>query len=231
MEKEKLFCVICENELKGNQKKYCCSKCRNKGSHKNSIKSPETRQKYQKIQNQNRILLKYQLLEAKGGKCSNCGYDKNIAALEFHHLDPDEKDFAISSSTTTNFDKLFLEVEKCVILCANCHREFHHPELDIELVSKLENNHKRPEPKKIKTCSECDGPISPSSRGLCQNCYGKLRVNKNKPSKEELFELIKFNSFLELGRLFKVSDTIIRRWCKEYELPYLLKDRKLLRLE
>jgi len=58
-------------------------------------------------------------------KCSECGYDKSRAALEFHHLDPTKKDFSISSRWTISHDKLKEEIDKCIMLCANCHRELH----------------------------------------------------------------------------------------------------------
>lgn len=64
-------------------------------------------------------------VEHKGGKCESCGYKKCIAALEFHHKDPTEKDFAISSRSVLGIDKVIKEVDKCVLLCSNCHREEH----------------------------------------------------------------------------------------------------------
>jgi hypothetical protein len=65
-------------------------------------------------------------VEYKGGKCSSCGYNKCIAALEFHHLDPSKKDFSISSSgNTRSWNKVKEELDKCVLLCSNCHREVH----------------------------------------------------------------------------------------------------------
>lgn len=65
-------------------------------------------------------------VEHKGGKCEVCGYDKCIGALEFHHLDPDEKEFTISGSGhTRSLDRVLEEIEKCILLCANCHREVH----------------------------------------------------------------------------------------------------------
>ena len=69
---------------------------------------------------------KYKLVEYKGGKCENlhCGYDRCIEALEFHHLDPNEKDFGIGGSTRS-FEFLKKEVDKCVMLCSNCHKEVH----------------------------------------------------------------------------------------------------------
>lgn len=66
------------------------------------------------------------LVQYKGGKCEICGYNKCIAALDFHHLDPKEKDFGISQTNIyRNIDKLKEEVDKCLLVCANCHREIH----------------------------------------------------------------------------------------------------------
>lgn len=62
----------------------------------------------------------------KGGKCSNCGYSKCIAALEFHHVDPNTKDKDYFNSRGGLTDALKIELDKCVLLCANCHREEHH---------------------------------------------------------------------------------------------------------
>ena len=62
----------------------------------------------------------------KGGKCERCGYDRCIDALEFHHRDPVQKDFSISSKGyTRSWRKVLEELDKCVMLCANCHRELH----------------------------------------------------------------------------------------------------------
>lgn len=67
---------------------------------------------------------KRKCVEYKGGKCILCGYDKYHGALDFHHLDPDEKDFTISKMKKYSFDDIVrYELDKCVILCANCHRE------------------------------------------------------------------------------------------------------------
>ena len=62
---------------------------------------------------------KEKLIEYKGGKCQVCGYNKCASALEFHHLDPSQKDFTISGGTKS-FENL-----KCILVCANCHREIH----------------------------------------------------------------------------------------------------------
>lgn len=68
---------------------------------------------------------KQKALEYKGGKCSLCGYNKCPTALEFHHVNPKEKE--ISVSQYSKFDeKLRLELDKCELLCSNCHREVHY---------------------------------------------------------------------------------------------------------
>ena len=66
-----------------------------------------------------------------GGCCSKCGYNKNLAALEFHHIDPESKEFQIDIRrlSNTSMDKLQEEIHKCILLCANCHREEHNPNL------------------------------------------------------------------------------------------------------
>ena len=65
-------------------------------------------------------------VEAKGGKCSRCGYDRCIDALEFHHLDSSLKGFGISDrGYTRSWSKVLKEIDKCILICANCHRELH----------------------------------------------------------------------------------------------------------
>ena len=55
--------------------------------------------------------------------------DKCLGALDFHHVDPVQKDFAISDSNIyKDINKLKEEVDKCMLVCANCHRELHYNE-------------------------------------------------------------------------------------------------------
>ncbi len=74
-----------------------------------------------------RIKVKNKLVEYKGGECERCGYKKCIEALEFHHRDPNEKDFTISGKSWS-FDRLKSESDKCMLLCSNCHKEIHFEE-------------------------------------------------------------------------------------------------------
>jgi hypothetical protein len=69
---------------------------------------------------------KLQCAEYKGGKCVQCGYDKCVAAFDFHHVDPNEKDFSIGNLKLYRFDdRIKQELDKCILLCSNCHRETH----------------------------------------------------------------------------------------------------------
>jgi predicted HNH restriction endonuclease len=63
-----------------------------------------------------------ELLKLHGSKCSVCSYDKCSSALQFHHIDPSEKEFEISESAYS-LEKQIAEAKKCVLLCANCHAE------------------------------------------------------------------------------------------------------------
>lgn len=81
------------------------------------------------------ILRKYkdQCKEYKGGKCQVCGYDKCKDALDFHHLDSSKKGYNIGQSSKS-FQSKKDELDKCIMLCANCHREFHAGLIDLNMV-------------------------------------------------------------------------------------------------
>lgn len=90
-------------------------------------KSTEERNKQMVVAVSNRRRkIKEELVAYKGGSCERCGYDRYIGALEFHHKDPSEKDFALAKKgATRSIEILKKEVDKCNLLCANCHREVH----------------------------------------------------------------------------------------------------------
>lgn len=73
----------------------------------------------------NRQKTKRIAIDYKGGKCINCGYNKCDAALEFHHINPEEKDKDYFNQKTGFTESLKKELDKCILLCANCHRELH----------------------------------------------------------------------------------------------------------
>jgi DNA-binding CsgD family transcriptional regulator len=69
--------------------------------------------------------LKEKSIEYKGGKCEICGYDKCSWSMDFHHIDPNEKDFGIGSGDCKCWDKVKIELDKCMLVCKNCHYEIH----------------------------------------------------------------------------------------------------------
>jgi hypothetical protein len=72
-----------------------------------------------------------------GGQCEICGYKKNLSALAFHHIDPEKKKFKLDVRSLSNRTeaKILEELDKCKLLCHNCHAEVHNPEYNLEKVS------------------------------------------------------------------------------------------------
>lgn len=65
-------------------------------------------------------------LEYAGGQCKLCGYKKCQRALSFHHTDPSKKDFGLAAhGLTRSWEKTKKELDKCILVCANCHMEIH----------------------------------------------------------------------------------------------------------
>lgn len=82
--------------------------------------------------NKRRKKLKRMAVEYKGGSCERCGYDKCIDALDFHHLNPQIKEFSVSSKGhCRSWKALKNELDKCELVCANCHREIHSQQGDV----------------------------------------------------------------------------------------------------
>jgi 5-methylcytosine-specific restriction endonuclease McrA len=76
-------------------------------------------------------------VEYKGGSCKICGYNKSTRALSFHHLDPKKKDFGLAyKGITRSWEKTKKELDKCILLCMNCHMEIHDgiTQLSVEIL-------------------------------------------------------------------------------------------------
>lgn len=120
---ESKFCIVCNAALKGKQWEFCSKKCK-------GIKHSDNPNNYIKQQERSWARKEF-FVNLKGGKCERCGYDKNMAALCFHHKNPEDKLYSIDSRkfSNTNMKSLTMEVEKCNLLCHNCHMELHYPNL------------------------------------------------------------------------------------------------------
>lgn len=91
--------------------------------------------------NKRRRRLKKLMVDYKGGKCQFCGYSKYIGALDFHHVNPATKDFGLSMDQIYRSWKVTInEIDKCVIVCANCHREIHAGLININQYLSSNNN-------------------------------------------------------------------------------------------
>jgi hypothetical protein len=77
------------------------------------------------LQRIKQIRRKQAAVQYKGGACVECGYNRSIAALTFHHLDASTKDFEIGRKYNLSWKRLKIELDKCELLCANCHAEKH----------------------------------------------------------------------------------------------------------
>lgn len=73
-------------------------------------------------------------IEYLGGKCIKCGFNGCMSAFDFHHVDWEDKDFAISQCGNKSWFILKKELDKCILLCANCHRKEHTKYSDIKLL-------------------------------------------------------------------------------------------------
>ena len=235
-----LKCVVCQIDLKGQQKKFCSTKCKN-------VDSNNKHQNYS-CQKERSIYRKIELIKLNGDSCAACGYDTNYAALCFHHTDPKTKSFRLDARTLSNnsWENILEESAKCILLCHNCHMELHNPGHNSELLKDkgYDGNYtgKLIQPNKVKTPDreELQKKLFEKSHRKVGADYGVTdmvvrrwirdlnlksppkghwikgpahpRGNPNKPLKEELIKLRKEFSAEELAKRFSVTSKTIRKW-------------------
>lgn len=154
-------CIICGKEFEAQKstKKYCSNEClnasrRKKYAEKGRIRgisekvcpicgktfTPKSAAASQRICcydcmpngiQLTRGMFLAKIKEQRGGRCVRCGYNKCIKALEFHHIDPSQKDFTISNDHFKLLDAIE-ESKKCILICSNCHKELHDNLWNIE---------------------------------------------------------------------------------------------------
>ena len=114
-------CSICNKKLQGRQTKFCSRACKNKSGN-------IAHQSYLAQQDRGRKR-KIEMIKQFGNACTKCGYDKNYAALEFHHIEPEKKSFQLDLRSLSNrkWSSIVEEGKKCILLCSNCHAELHNP--------------------------------------------------------------------------------------------------------
>lgn len=114
-------CIKCHTILPNDAKHF-----HNRANGKTDNKCKQCHNSIMKVKRHNhkKLCLDYK----KTHCCSICGYNRNIAALEFHHVNPDEKEFQIKSRCAKQVSKAIKqELDKCIVVCSNCHAEIHSP--------------------------------------------------------------------------------------------------------
>lgn len=171
---------------------------------------------------------KINLISLFNGKCCICGFDLYPDALEFHHVNPKDKEFPLSSNVMKSLDKQIIEAKKCVLVCSNCHRGIHAGYLQVpdnyqELFNEEQANlllqiNKEIRQGKKHYCIEC-GKLISNKAVRCETCS---RINSRKikrPERSELKQLIRHKPFTHIAKQFGVSDKAIVKWCIAENLP------------
>jgi hypothetical protein len=170
---------------------------------------------------------KQRAVDYKGGQCDLCGYSKCVGALEFHHQDPGSKDFGVSSKKTS-WEEMKRELDKCSILCANCHREEHdrlnrikHDDLreDVRKVVK-----ERPRREKVsKECLVCGRsffPVHLTQRFCSRTCKSSSQYRISWPSDSDLQQLLASASVLQVACDLGVDPKTLRERCGKRGLKW-----------
>jgi len=109
-----------------------CQGCGRVYVYNRAVSGHSTRHCNSCLSNRRRFKKKRKAIEYKGGKCIVCGYSRCARALAFHHLDPLTKSFSISSNHGRKWATIQEELDKCVLLCQNCHAEVHEGIIDLD---------------------------------------------------------------------------------------------------
>jgi hypothetical protein len=154
-------CVECETPLRGRQRKFCSNACKQR-NHYHRVKHQTNTYFSQTLRGLRR---KLRLIKRKGGACSRCGYSANIAALQFHHRDASRKAFQLDLRSLSNrrWQIIAGEATKCDLLCANCHAEVHHPEMEWDAAHRVVHGASAEQSVDVQRVNS--GDSSPSSPG------------------------------------------------------------------
>lgn len=171
---------------------------------------------------------KTNLISLFHNKCCICGFDKFQEALEFHHVDPSQKELSLSSNVMVSLERQINEAKKCILVCANCHRGIHagyykvpdnYKSLFDEQQAQylLEKNQEIKEGKKH-YCKSC-GKLLNNNSIYCLECSHKIQRVVERPTRQELKNLIRNYPFTQIAKKYNVSDNAIRKWCICEKLP------------
>lgn len=169
------------------------------------------------------VKIKTLAIEYKGGKCEICGYDKNRNALEFHHLNPTEKEFDISPAFNKSWESIKPEIDKCILVCANCHREIHsqdHRQVTIEEYEKWINVVSKEE--KEKRASNKKKAYEKRQQLIIEN-HKKIEERKQIIRNSNI-DFSKFGWSKQLEPLVGIKSAPLVRWIKKH-MPSFYKEK------
>lgn len=164
--------------------------------------------------------LKRRAVDYLGSSCKVCGYNKCLAALEFHHLDPKEKDFQISDvyRNPRKWEDVVIELNKCILVCANCHREIHQGLVEIfnSTIYNTEKDYRLVEGTHHKCGNKKCNNIIILSKQFCStecNFESKQRHDWLAIKDEVIYkrDILK-RTYKSIGTDYGVSDNTLRRW-------------------
>lgn len=174
-----------------------------------------------------RLQTKSFLVQCLGGKCCRCGYNRCLAGLDFHHIDPAQKDDTLSNylvRPTATFD-IIKEARKCVLLCKLCHCELHAGLWIIDEITLPAFDESYipwrfgPKQSICPVCLKVFVTKESTTKFCGVACALKGRITRYKvqrPSKDELLELVWTLPTSVVAKRFGVSDKSIEKWCKSY---------------
>lgn len=173
-------------------------------------------------------------------KCCLCGFSEVQEALEFHHVNPEEKEFQIcgSNNQTKALKKQLEEMKKTILVCSNCHKGIHNniyqvPDnwtefYDDKIAQELLDDLEKIKTHQINYCQRCGKEITSIST-YCSECFHIMQRKCDRPNREELKDLIYILPFTQIASKYGVTDNAVRKWCKSYNLPSTKKEINLIK--
>jgi len=164
---------------------------------------------------------KLELINKKGGCCMICGYANNLAALEFHHRDPSQKEYQLGVRKISNSSiiDLMVELDKCDLLCSNCHKETHYKDLEFSkvelLIESVDNSVLEIKKYEKPKCIDCKCEVNYGSE-RCTNCNNFHKRKVVRPCLGDLINELKIHSQEWCAKKYGVSRSTIKRWLKKY---------------
>lgn len=154
------------------------------------------------------------MVDAFGGCCGICGYEKCTQALSFHHLDPNQKDF--SFGRLIKLAKAWLtivkELRKCVCLCHNCHAEVHAGIADIPKgINRFDESYVdyRPKPP-MDNCPIC-GKDKSVYNSTCSRSCANRKSHRVDWDNVDLRSLLREKSYLQISKMLGISDVTVKK--------------------